>query len=98
MDFMLLTIGDSIDKLFYNFDIAVFRFFADIQNSFLTVVAKLFTSFGDEAFVIPMVVLGVVLMLLKDKKIRLCPCFCNHCRHSCYKCNSKARRFKNQTV
>lgn len=68
MDFMLLTIGDSIDKLFYNFDIAVFRFFADIQNSFLTVVAKLFTSFGDEAFVIPMVVLGVVLMLFKKTR------------------------------
>lgn len=68
MDFMLLTIGDSIDKLFYNFDITVFRFFADIQNSFLTVVAKLFTSFGDEAFVIPMVVLGVVLMLFKKTR------------------------------
>ena len=68
MDFMLLTIGDSIDKVFYNFDIAIFRFFADIQNSFLTVVAKFFTSFGDEAFVIPMVVLGVVLMLFKKTR------------------------------
>lgn len=68
MEFMLLTIGDSIDKVFYNFDIAVFKFFADIQCSFLTVLAKFFTSFGDEAFVIPMVILGVVLMLFKKTR------------------------------
>lgn len=68
MEFMLLTIGDSIDKVFYNFDIAVFKFFADIQCLFLTVLAKFFTSFGDEAFVIPMVILGVVLMLFKKTR------------------------------
>lgn len=68
MEFMLLTIGDSIDKVFYNFDIAVFKFFADIQCSFLTALAKFFTSFGDEAFVIPMVILGVVLMLFKKTR------------------------------
>lgn len=68
MDLMLLTIGDSIDKVFYGFDIAVFKFFADIQNSFFTVLAKFFTAFGDEAFVIPMVILGVVLMLFKKTR------------------------------
>ena len=68
MDFIMLTLGDSIDKMFYNFDIAVFEFFAGIQNSFLTALAKFFTSFGDEAFVIPMVVLGIVLMLFKKTR------------------------------
>lgn len=65
---ILLTLGNSIDTAFYAFDIAVFEFFAGIQNSFLTVLAKFFTSFGDEAFVIPMVVLGVVLMLFKKTR------------------------------
>lgn len=68
MGFMLLTIGESIDTVFYNFDIAVFKFFAAIQNSFLTAVAKFFTSFGDEAFVIPVVILGVVLILFKKTR------------------------------
>lgn len=68
MDFMLLTVGDSIDKIFYGFDIAVFEFFAGIQNSFFTFLAKFFTSFGDEAFVIPMVVLGIVLMFFKKTR------------------------------
>lgn len=68
MDFIMLTVGDSIDKIFYNFDIAVFEFFAGLHNSFFTLLAKLFTSFGDEAFVIPVAVLGVVLMLFKKTR------------------------------
>lgn len=68
MDFIMLTFGDSIDKIFYNFDIAVFEFFAGLHNSFFTLLAKLFTSFGDEAFVIPVAVLGVVLMLFKKTR------------------------------
>ena len=68
MDFILLTVGDTIDKVFYGFDIAVFKFFAAIESSFLTGVAKLFTSFGDENFVIPMVILGIVLMLFKKTR------------------------------
>lgn len=68
MDLIMLTLGDSIDRIFYNFDIAVFEFFAGIQNSFFTALAKFFTSFGDEAFVIPMVVLGIVLMLFKKTR------------------------------
>ena len=42
---VLLTLGNSIDTAFYAFNIAVFEFFAGIQNSFLTVLAKFFTSF-----------------------------------------------------
>lgn len=68
MNPILLTIGDSIDKAFYGFDIAVFHFFGDIQNSFLTMLAKFFTTFGDEGFVIPMVIVGVVLMLFKKTR------------------------------
>lgn len=68
MDIILMTLGNSIDRIFYDFDMAVFRFFGSIQNAFLTVVAKLFTTFGDEAFVIPMVILGVVLTLFKKTR------------------------------
>lgn len=68
MDYLLLSVGDSIDRVFYGFDIAVFEFFAGIQNSFFTVPAKFFTSFGDEAFVIPMVIVGIVLMLFKKTR------------------------------
>lgn len=68
MDLVLMTIGSSIDKAFYGFDIAVFNFFASMQNSFLTALAKIFTSFGDEGFVIPMAVLGIVLMLFKKTR------------------------------
>ncbi|MCD7871714.1 MAG: phosphatase PAP2 family protein [Clostridiales bacterium] len=68
MDFVLMTLGDSFDKVFYAFDLAVFNFFAAVQNSFFTAAAKFFTSFGDEAFVIPMAVLGVILMLFKKTR------------------------------
>lgn len=68
MDLILMTMGNSIDKLFYGFDTAVFEFFGNMQNAFLTYVAKFFTTFGDEAFVIPMAVLGVVLMLFKKTR------------------------------
>ncbi len=68
MDFILMTLGSSIDSAFYNFDMAIFKFFGSIQNGFLTVVAKFFTTFGDEAFVIPMVILGVVLALFKKTR------------------------------
>lgn len=68
MDLVLMTMGESIDKLFYGFDTAVFEFFGNMQNAFLTFVAKFFTTFGDEAFVIPMAVLGIVLMLFKKTR------------------------------
>ena len=55
------TLGQSLDQTFAAFDYGVFAFFGSIQNGFLTVLAKIFTSLGDEAFVIPMALLGVLL-------------------------------------
>ena len=57
---ILLTIGDNIDKVFYAFDLWVFRFFGSMQCGFLTGVAKFFTAFGDENFTIPIVVLIIL--------------------------------------
>ncbi len=68
MDIVLMTLGNTIDKTFYGFDTAVFEFFGSMQNTFLTFVAKIFTSFGDEAFVIPMIILGAVLTLFKKTR------------------------------
>lgn len=68
MNPILLTLGDSIDKIFYGFDMWFFNFFGSMQNTFLTYVAKFFTTFGDEAFVIPMVIFGVVLCFFKKTR------------------------------
>ena len=65
---ILLTLGDSIDKIFYGFDMWFFRIFGSMQNAFLTFLAKFFTTFGDEAFVIPMVILGVILCFFKKTR------------------------------
>ena len=65
---LTLTIGDKIDSLFYGFDTAIFSFFGAMQNSFLTIIAKLFTSFGDENFVVPIVVLAFVLCFFKKTR------------------------------
>ncbi len=65
---ILMTLGESIDKAFYSFDMWIFNIFGSIQNDFFTYVAKFFTSFGDEAFVIPMAVIGVVLCLFKKTR------------------------------
>lgn len=62
------TLGDTIDKAFYGFDIAVYKLFGAIQNGFFTEVAKVFTSLGDENFVIPVAVLGVILCLFKKTR------------------------------
>lgn len=62
------TLGDKIDSAFYAFDIWAFSIFGAIQCDFLTVVAKIFTAFGDEAFVIPMVVLGIALCFFKKTR------------------------------
>ena len=62
------TLGDKIDSAFYAFDLWVFHFFGSMQNGFLTAVAKVFTTFGDEAFVIPIAVLGIVLCFFKKTR------------------------------
>lgn len=65
---LLLTMGDSIDKIFYSFDMWVFSFFGNMQNTFFTYLAKFFTTFGDEGFVIPMVIFAVVLCFFKKTR------------------------------
>lgn len=62
------TLGDKIDGAFYGFDMWVYSFFGALQSGFLTTVAKIFTSFGDEAFVIPMAIFGVVLCFFKKTR------------------------------
>lgn len=68
MNPILLSLGESIDKIFYGFDMWVFHIFGSMQNTFFTYVAKFFTSFGDEAFVIPMAVVAVVLCFFKKTR------------------------------
>lgn len=65
---LAVTLGDKIDTAFFAFDTWVFSFFGGMQNAFLTTVAKIFTSFGDEAFVIPIAVLGAVLCFFKKTR------------------------------
>lgn len=68
MNPILLTLGNTIDNVFYSFDLWVFHFFGSIQNTFLTYVAKFFTTFGDEAFVIPMIIVAIVLCFFKKTR------------------------------
>lgn len=68
MEPILLSLGDTLDKVFYGFDLWVFHFFGSIQCDFLTAVAKLVTTFGDEAFVIPVVIFAVVLCFFKKTR------------------------------
>lgn len=68
MNPILLTLGTSIDQTFAGFDMWVFRFFGSMHNDFLTYVAKFFTTFGDEAFTIPVVILAVVLCFFKKTR------------------------------
>lgn len=63
-----VTLGERVDSIFYNFDLWVFSFFGHMQCEFLTAVAKIFTSFGDEMFVIPMAAFGLVLCLFKKTR------------------------------
>ena len=62
------TLGDKFDSAFYTFDMWVYSFFGSIQCGFLTIVSKIFTTFGDEAFVIPMAILGIVLCFFKKTR------------------------------
>ena len=64
----ILSIGDKIDSSFFAFDSAIFSFFGNLQNSVLTFLAKFFTSFGDEVFVIPIVILALILCLFKRSR------------------------------
>ncbi len=62
------TVGETLDASMHGFDMAIYRIFGAIQNDVLTVIAKLFTSIGDEMFVIPMAILGLVLLFFKRSR------------------------------
>ena len=62
------TIGDKLDASFFGLDTAIFSFFGSMQNSVLTIIAKLFTSMGDEDFIIPVAVLALLLCLFKKTR------------------------------
>ena len=66
--FLTLTVGDWLDKTFYGFDVWVYKIFGAMQNGVLTWVAKAFTALGDENFVIPVAVLGLVLCFFKKTR------------------------------
>ncbi len=70
MDPILLAaaLGDKVDSVFSSFDLWAFHFFGSMQNGFFTALAKVFTAFGDEAFVIPVVFLGIVLCFFKKTR------------------------------
>lgn len=62
------TLGDKIDVAFKGFDLWAFSFFGHLQNDFFTIVAKFFTTFGDEKFSIPFVVIAIVLCFFKKTR------------------------------
>ncbi len=62
------TIGDKLDTSFFGLDTAIFSFFGSLQNSVLTIAAKLFTSMGDENFIIPVAVIALILCLFKKTR------------------------------
>ena len=66
--FLTLDMGTWIDSTFHSFDYSVFEFFHSIQSSVMTAIANFFTCFGDEFFIIPMLVLGLVLCLFKKTR------------------------------
>lgn len=62
------TLGDKIDSTFFGFDMWVYNLFGAMQNGFTLALAKVFTAFGDEAFVIPMAIFGIVLCFFKKTR------------------------------
>jgi len=62
------TIGDKLDSTFFDFDTAVFSFFGSLQSSVMTIIAKLFTSLGDENFIIPVAVIALLLCAFKKTR------------------------------
>ena len=55
-------------SVFYDFDYSVFSFFGSIQSTVMNYIANFFTFFGDELFVIPMVVVGIALIFFKKTR------------------------------
>ena len=67
MNFLLTTAtaGGMLDLSFYDFDMAVFRFFGSIHNDVLTVIAKFFTAMGETKYGVMLCILGLILLLFK---------------------------------
>lgn len=65
---LVVTLGDKVDTMFHSFDMLIFSIFGAIQCPFMTAVADIFTVFGDENFMIPMVVLGIALCFFKKTR------------------------------
>ncbi|MCR4563510.1 MAG: phosphatase PAP2 family protein [Clostridiales bacterium] len=71
----LLTVGEWLNETFHGFDYAVFEAFSHIQSAFMTLIANIFTFFGDELFVIPMMLVAIVLCLFKKTRKYGAPLF-----------------------
>lgn len=68
MELILMTLGTSIDKMFYGFDMAIYKIFGAMQNSVCTFIAKFFTALGDQNFIVGIAVLALVLCFFKKTK------------------------------
>ncbi|MBE6835298.1 MAG: phosphatase PAP2 family protein [Ruminococcaceae bacterium] len=64
----LLTVGEWLNETFHGFDYAIFEAFSNIQSAFMTVIANIFTFFGDELFVMPMMAVAIILCLFKKTR------------------------------
>lgn len=60
--------GSWLDTTFANFDLQVFRFFGNLQNDFLTGLAKVFTALGDEVYVILLAIAAIILLFFKRSR------------------------------
>lgn len=65
---LTLDIGTWLDTTFHGFDYAIFEFFHTIQSDVMTAIANFFTFFGDEMFIIPVLVIGIILCFFKKTR------------------------------
>lgn len=59
------SIGDQLNSAFYGLDMAVFHFFGEMQSSFLTFLAKVFTAMGSTKYVALLAVMGLIMCFFK---------------------------------
>lgn len=62
------TISERLDTIFNSFDLFVFSIFGHIQSDFMTIIAKFFSTFGDEKFSVPIIIFGIVLCFFKKSR------------------------------
>lgn len=65
---LTLDIGTWLDTTFFDFDYAVFELIKQLHGSVTTALANFFTFFGDEMFVIPVLVIGIILCFFKKTR------------------------------